>query len=94
MWQALSEQLSERFKKFVSCQERQLVQKTPTSQCYCVGEQERFFVKVFPRHHQAQLESEAQCLQAIRQTNTLMMPEFIHIGHSKSHCFLDRKSVV
>ncbi len=88
MWQALSEQLSEHFQRSVSCQERQLLQKTQTSQCYCIGEQERFFVKVCPRHHQGQLEGEAQSLQAIRQTQTLIMPEFIHLGHSKSHAFL------
>lgn len=88
MWQALCEQLSDVFDASFSVQDRQLLHKNGQTQCYCVGEQDRYFIKITERAFATQLESEYDGLKRLSQSQTLSVPSPIHFGLSKQNAFL------
>lgn len=89
MWQAISEQLSDRLQRPFKIQERILINKSDVHTCYSISSaQDRFFIKINQREYFALFESEAESLSLLNQAGCVHTPIPIHVGYSKEHAFL------
>lgn len=89
MWQAISQQLSEKLMFSFSIAEKTKLSGGDISDCYMVSDDnERYFVKINSRDFIRNFEVEAECIHQLRETDTLYLPELVTFGTTKSHSFL------
>ncbi|MFB9134137.1 fructosamine kinase family protein [Vibrio olivae] len=89
MWQAISQQLSETLLFDYQIIEKQKIHGGDISECYMISDtRQRYFIKVNSRDCLHNFELEADNIALLRQTNTVFVPELVHLGHTKDHAFL------
>lgn len=89
MWQAIAQQLSDTLLFDYKIVEKSKIEGGDISECYMISDgEERYFVKCNTREFLNQFESEAENLKLLRKTNTVYVPELVHIGHSKHNAFI------
>ena len=89
MWQAISQQLSEILMFDYVFEERVKIDGGDISECYMVSDgEQRYFVKTNSRDFLGRFEVEAENLRLLRKTDTVYVPELVHIGHSKDNSFI------
>ena len=89
MWQAISEQLSETLMFSFVIREKTKLSGGDISESYMISDgEQRYFIKVNQRGFFANYQAEAENIQCLRKTNTVYVPELVHIGQSKQHAFL------
>lgn len=89
MWHAISQQLSDVLMFEFKIEEKTKLDGGDISECYVINDgEQRYFVKCNEKSFLGRFESEAECLHALRQTNTVYVPELVHIGSSKHNSFI------
>ncbi|PMH44934.1 hypothetical protein BCU68_11540 [Vibrio sp. 10N.286.49.B3] len=89
MWQAISQQLSDVLMFDFKIQERVKVPGGNISDCYMISDgEQRYFIKVNNRQFLGKFEIEAENLKSLRQTDTVYVPELVHIGDCKDGAFI------
>lgn len=89
MWQAISQQLSETLMFSYNIVEKVHLSGGDISECYMISDgEQRYFVKVNAKEFLGKFELEAENLRLIRQTNSVVVPELVLIGQSKSNAFI------
>ncbi|WP_112479923.1 fructosamine kinase family protein [Vibrio variabilis] len=89
MWQAISDQLSETLMFEFNISERIKMSGGDINQCYMISDgDQRYFVKINDKDFIAKFEIEADNLTALRETNTVHVPELVHIGKTKECAFI------
>ncbi|GAL34367.1 ribulosamine/erythrulosamine 3-kinase [Vibrio maritimus] len=89
MWQAISDQLSETLMFEFNISERIKMSGGDINQCYMISDgDQRYFVKINDKDFIAKFEIEAENLTALRETNTVHVPELVLIGKTKECAFI------
>ncbi|UAB68723.1 fructosamine kinase family protein [Vibrio sp. SCSIO 43132] len=89
MWQSISQQLSEVLVFEYKIKEKVRISGGDISQSYMISDgEQRYFVKTNDRSFLPRFELEAEGLQSLTQTDSLFLPEVVHVGHCKDHAFL------
>lgn len=89
MWQAISDQLSETLMFEFNITERIKMSGGDINQCYMISDgDQRYFVKLNDKDFIAKFEIEADNLTALRETNTVHVPELVLIGKTKESAFI------
>ncbi len=89
MWQAISQQLSEKLMFSFSISEKTKLTGGEISEGYMIGDgRDRYFVKVNSREFLPNFETEAENIKTLRNTDTIYVPELVMSGTTKSHSFL------
>lgn len=89
MWQAISEQLSETLMFSFVIREKTKLSGGDISESYMISDgEQRYFIKVNHREFLAKYEAEAENIRCLRETNTVVVPELVHLGKSKQNAFL------
>ena len=89
MWQAISQQLSEKLMFSFGISEKTKLTGGDISESYMISDgQDRYFVKVNTREFLSNFEIEAENIQILRSTDTVYVPELVMTGTTKSHSFL------
>ncbi|WP_240205928.1 fructosamine kinase family protein [Vibrio sp. CyArs1] len=89
MWQAISDQLSDALMFNFSIKERVKMSGGDINQCYMISDgDQRYFVKTNHKDFLAKFEIEADNLKALRDTNTVHVPEVVLISKTKECAFI------
>ncbi|MCL9783298.1 fructosamine kinase family protein [Vibrio sp. S4M6] len=89
MWQAISQQLSEKLMFSFNISEKTKLSGGDISESYMISDgQDRYFVKVNTRECHSIFEIEAENIKALRTTDTIYIPELVMTGTTKSHSFI------
>ncbi|MGF1832288.1 fructosamine kinase family protein [Photobacterium sanguinicancri] len=89
MWQAISHQLSEILDRPFKISEHQPIETGDINQCYCISDgEERFFIKLNDRDLLPIFESEAESLRLLAESNSIDVPNYVHMGVSRDKSFL------
>ncbi|CAH0525889.1 fructosamine kinase family protein [Vibrio hippocampi] len=89
MWQAISDQLSDTLMFKFSIQERNKLSGGDINQCYMISDgDQRYFVKINDRDFLSKFEVEVDNLRALRETDTVHVPEVVLLGQTKECSFV------
>lgn len=89
MWQSIAQQLSEVLVFDYKISEKVRLNGGDISQSYMISDgEQRYFIKVNDRSFLPRFELESEGLTALKQSDTLFLPEVVHVGHCKDHAFL------
>lgn len=89
MWQAIAKQLSDTLLFDFKIAEKSKLDGGDISECYMISDgEQRYFVKCNTREFVNRFEVEADNLKKLRETNTVYVPELVHIGKSKHNSFI------
>ncbi|MDV7104403.1 fructosamine kinase family protein [Vibrio sp. TH_r3] len=89
MWQAIAKQLSDTLLFDFKIIEKEKVNGGDINDCYMISDgDQRYFIKCNSRDFLTIYESEQDNLCALRATNTIYIPELVHVGHSKNKAFI------
>lgn len=89
MWHAIAKQLSDTLLFDFKIIEKSKVDGGEISECYMISDgEQRYFVKCNTREFLNRYELEAENLKKLRETNTVYVPELVHIGKSKHNSFI------
>ncbi|MDN3679133.1 fructosamine kinase family protein [Vibrio tapetis subsp. quintayensis] len=89
MWQSLSKQLSEVLMFDFKIVEKTQLDGGDISKCYMISDgEQRYFVKVNERDFFPRFELEAEGIKKLSESNSVLVPEVIHIGYCKDQAFI------
>jgi len=89
MWPAITQQLSDTLLFDYKIIEKSKIPEGEMNDCYMISDgEQRYFVKSNTRECLARFEAESENLNRLRQTDTVKVPELVHIGHSKHNAFI------
>ncbi|CAH0533416.1 putative ketoamine kinase [Vibrio stylophorae] len=90
MWQSIENQLTEQLQRPFSITERGAVTGGDIHQAHWIENEqgERFFVKFNDRNHLAAFCAEADSLKQLASSQSVQVPQVIHVGTTKHHAFL------
>ncbi|WP_428773530.1 fructosamine kinase family protein [Vibrio sp.] len=89
MWQAITQQLSDTLMFEFNLAEKSKISGGEINQCYMISDgEQRYFVKVNEKNFLPNFEIEAENIRLMRESDTVYVPELVHIGQSKDNSFL------
>ncbi|WP_047043954.1 fructosamine kinase family protein [Vibrio mexicanus] len=89
MWQAISQRLSERLMFTFDITERVKVHGGDISECFMISDgDQRYFVKVNQRDFISNFELEFENIRAMRESNSVFLPEPVLVDTTKTHAFI------
>jgi fructosamine-3-kinase len=89
MWQAIAQQLSNTLLFDYKIVEKTRLTGGDISECFMISDgEQRYFVKRNAKSYLNQFELEAENLAKLRATDTVYVPELVHLGSSKEHAFI------
>jgi fructosamine-3-kinase len=89
MWLAISQQLSDVLMFSFQISERTKLTGGDINECYMISDgEQRYFVKLNSRDFLQNFLTEADNLRILRATESVLVPEVVHVGYSKAHAFI------
>jgi len=89
MWQAITQQLSDTLMFQFDPVEKIKLNGGDISQCYMISDgKERYFIKLNDREFLPVFEAETQNLHALRESDSVYVPEHVLTGCTKDHAFI------
>ncbi|WP_117234854.1 fructosamine kinase family protein [Vibrio maerlii] len=89
MWQAISQQLSDTLMFEFTIREKVKLPGGDINQCYMISDgEQRYFVKINQKDELSLFESEVDSLKELRHSDTVFVPEVVHLGNCKDAAFL------
>ncbi|GAM75692.1 ribulosamine/erythrulosamine 3-kinase [Vibrio ishigakensis] len=89
MWQAISQQLSDVLMFEFKIMEKTRISSGDISESYMISDgEQRYFVKINGKEFLSNFSAEVDDLAELRDSNTVTVPEIVHLGSSKDASFL------
>jgi fructosamine-3-kinase len=89
MWNAIAKQLSDTLQFDFNIIERMRVSGGDINENYQISDgEQRYFVKINASENLAMFESEQENLTKLRNTRTVLVPEFITLGKTRGNAFI------